>query len=179
MNKNCSIVLSTLLAIGLSLVIASPLAMMSAYTESFLDIKKADIGIKDDIIKTIFFKTRGEIPTDGSAGAFGYGVVLSDGKAIVTTTHAGVLDSEAQQSILDPIFHNHFVQLAENTECISDTAVGDLSFESPGEVKVQNNIALLKKLPASAEGQFTGDTITPGTDVQIVAFLSNYNRYLI
>ena len=89
--------------------------------------------------------------------------------AIVTTTHAGVLDSELQQSILDPVWHNHFVQLAENTECVSDTAVGDLTFESPGEVKVQDNIAVLKKLPASAIGQFTGQPITPGSDIQIVA----------
>ena len=137
--------------------------------KKFLDIENAKIGIKDDVIKKIFFETRDEIPTDGSAGAFGYGVVLADGNAIVTTTHAGVLDSILQDNILDPVWHNHFVQLTENTECVSDTAVGDLTFESPGEVIVQDNIALLKNLPPSAIGQFTGETITPGSDVQIVA----------
>jgi hypothetical protein len=111
MNKfNSIVVLSSLLAIGFILVIAPPIAMVSAYPDhSFRDIKNSKIGIKDDVIKTIFFKTRGEIPTDGSEGAFGYGVVLSDGRAIVITTHADVLDSQLQQSILDPVWHNHFV----------------------------------------------------------------------
>jgi hypothetical protein len=188
--KNSSTVVLSLLMIGFSLV-AMPASYASddheksyGYSEKydqeksygysknydqFLDIKNADIGIKGDVIKKIFIETRDEIPTDGSAGAFGYGVVLSDGKAIVTTTHAGVLDSELQLNIRDPVWHNHFVQLANNTACVSDTAVGDLSFESPGEVIVQDNIALLKKLPASAIGQFTNSTITPGSDIQIVA----------
>ena len=176
--KNSSTIVLSLLMIGFSLV-AMPASYASydheksyGYSEDydqFLDIKNADIGIKGDVIKKIFIETRDEIPTDGSAGAFGYGVVLSDGKAIVTTTHAGVLDSELQYNIRDPVWHNHFVQLANNTACVSDTAVGDLSFESPGEVIVQDNIALLKKLPASAIGQFTNSTITPGSDIQIVA----------
>ena len=176
--KNSSTVFLSLLMIGFSLV-AMPASYASydheksyGYSENydqFLDIKNADIGIKGDVIKKIFIETRDEIPTDGSAGAFGYGVVLSDGKAIVTTTHAGVLDSELQLNIRDPVWHNHFVQLANNTACVSDTSVGDLSFESPGEVIVQDNIALLKKLPASAIGQFTNSTITPGSDIQTVA----------
>ena len=177
--KNSSTVFLSLLMIGFSLV-AMPASYASSDHEKpygyskdydqFLDIKNADIGIKGDVIKKIFLETRDEIPTDGSAGAFGYGVVLSDDKAIVTTTHAGVLDSELQfNNIRDPVWHNHFVQLAENTACVSGKAVGDLSFESPGEVIVQDNIALLKKLPASAIGQFTNNTITPGSDIQIVA----------
>ncbi|MDR4511041.1 MAG: hypothetical protein MRJ93_04975 [Nitrososphaeraceae archaeon] len=91
-RKGSMVLLSSLLAVSLSLVISSPLAMVwaSSNGDDFREKKKADIGIKDDIIKTIFFKTRGEIPTDGSGGAFGYGVVTSDNKAIVTTTHAGV-----------------------------------------------------------------------------------------
>ncbi|MDR4511040.1 MAG: hypothetical protein MRJ93_04970 [Nitrososphaeraceae archaeon] len=81
-----------------------------------------------------------------------------------------VYDSELQnEEILNPIWHNHYVQLVNEPECVSDTAVGDLSFESPGKVIVKDSFALLKNLPPSADGQFSGDPITPGSDVQIVA----------
>lgn len=172
-RKGSMVLLSSLLAVSLSLVISSPLAMVwaSSNGDDFLEIKKAEIGIKEDIIKTIFFKTRGEIPTDGSGGAFGYGVVTADNKSIVTTTHATVLDSELQANIYDPVWHNHFAQLktVDPTICPSTLAVDDLSFESPGIVKVKDSFASLKNLPASAEGQFSEQPITPGSDVKVVA----------
>src|SRR5215216_8004640 len=92
-------------------------------SESFLDIKNAKIGLHDDIIKKIFFETSGEIPEDGSEGAFGYGVVtLVDGtlNVIATTTHEGLFDSvvQAQEGdIYSPVFHNHFVELTNNALC--------------------------------------------------------------
>ncbi|MGD1835199.1 MAG: hypothetical protein ACPKQO_05710, partial [Nitrososphaeraceae archaeon] len=161
MNRNSSIVVLSLLAVVGFGLIASPISASASSSPSgdyFLDIKKAKIGIKayEDVIKKIFIETRGEIPTDGSAGAFGYGVVLSNGKAIVTTTHAGVLDSEDQQNILDPIWHNHFVKLdTANQACLdeglSGVAVADITFESPGEVIIDENTALLKNLPKKAD----------------------------
>ena len=139
-----------------------------AESDQFLDIKKCKYGIKGDVIKKIFIETRGEIPQDGSEGAFGYGVILSDGNVIVTTTHAGVLDSKLQVDINDPVFHNHFVELTTNANCTGEGmepgfAVADLTFESPGDVIIDNNKAILKNLPATSDG------ITPGSEVEAVA----------
>ena len=140
-----------------------------AESDQFLDIKNANIGIKGDVIKKIFIETRGEIPQDGSEGAFGYGVILSDSRVIATTTHAGVLDSRLQMGdINNPVFHNHFVELTPNANCTGEgmdagLAVANLTFESPGDLIIDNNKAILKNIPATSEG------ITPGSDVQAVA----------
>src|SRR5207245_2621217 len=58
-------------------------------------------------------RTNGAIPTDGSGGAFGYGILTSAGTfaVIVSTTHQGVRDSVTQGSGAGPIWHNHFVRL--------------------------------------------------------------------
>ena len=176
MNRKSSIVvLSLLTAIGFGLI-ASPIAASASSSDGFRDLRKAEIGVKYDVIKKIFFETRGEIPIDGSAGAFGYGVILADGKAIVTTTHKGVLDSEDQQGILDPIWHNHFVQLdPQNQACIDEgligVAVADLTFESPGEVIIDDKNAILKNLPKKADTLVFNSTqyITPGAEVEAVA----------
>ena len=173
MNRNSSIVvLSLLAAIGFGLI-ASPITVSASSSGDFLDIRKAKIGVKtyEDVIKKLFIETRDDIPTDGSAGAFGYGLVLNNGKAIVTTTHAGVLDSEDQQGILDPIWHNHFVELdSANQACLdeglSGVAVVDITFESPGKVIIDENTASLKNLPRSAPSLFNmNNDITPGADL--------------
>ena len=153
----------------------------------FLDIKNAKIGTHDNIIKKIFFETRGEIPEDGFEGTFGYGVVTLVGgtfTVIVTTTHEGLYDSEiqlAEGNIYSPVFHNHYVELAASDKC--ENAVGpaapglpgleiaELTFESPGEVKIVDNKAILTNLPESANTLLVnpnGD-ITPGSDIQLVA----------
>jgi hypothetical protein len=43
-----------------------------------------------------FPETRGHVPTNGDSGAFRYGTLTSPGldAVVVSTTHAGVLDSE-------------------------------------------------------------------------------------
>jgi hypothetical protein len=60
-----------------------------------------------------FLITHGLIPENDEGGGFGYGLLTAGGDSIiVTTTHAAVLDSEAQGgSANNPIWHNHFVQL--------------------------------------------------------------------
>ena len=55
-----------------------------------------------------FLKTHRLIPENGQGGAFGYGILTTntrtgDGSLIVTTTHAGVLDSAEQRDINDPV----------------------------------------------------------------------------
>src|SRR5688572_8463218 len=172
-----------LFAVGI--IFSSPLAASAVaipeHNNDYLDVKKAIIDIEADVITDIVFKTRGEIPKFGTGENFGYGVVtLVNGNLIViaTTSHPnlGIVDSELQEDENDPVFHNHYVLLGTDAENCGvneqgepNLSIADLSFESPGEVFIKGNAAILRDLPPSAEGQFTGVEITPGTNIQIVA----------
>ena len=174
-----------IMAIFVAGMIFSPLAASSYPDNDYLDVQKAIIDIDKNIIKDIVFKTRGDIPKDGSDKNFGYGVVTlinnSSLNVIATTSHPklGIVDSELQNNDpTNPVFHNHYVILGNNTIFGANPAVQDLSFTSPGKVIIDGNKAILKDLPASAQGQFnknltttpaTNVTITPGTNVLIVA----------
>jgi len=176
----------TIMAMFVAGMIFSPLAASSYPDDDYLDLQKAIIDIDKNIIKDIVFKTRGDIPQDGSDKNFGYGVVTlvnnSSLNVIATTSHPklGIVDSILQKSPTDPVFHNHYVILGNNSICGANPAVQDLSFTSPGKVIIDGNKAILKNLPASAQGQFNSSvTITPGTNVLIVAsFLleSHFNQ---
>jgi hypothetical protein len=123
-------------------------------------------------------RTGGIIPTDGSAGAFGYGILTDAGldAVIVTTTHAGIKDSEVQEDASDPVFHNHYVKLATGLSGLCDgPEVADLTFESPGDVNVLQELVALRHLPFSFSGTsaLTNQplTITPGGNVEnVVSF---------
>ena len=148
-----AISLSAILAIGL---FASPLGVDAM--GSFLDIKKGTIDVKKDEFKKAEFKTKAKIPTDGSGGAFGYGVISGAGlEAIaVTTTHPGVKDSEAQSGPNDASFHNHYVAL-QNSQTVGTgycpgLEVRDITFQEPGDVKVKKKKATMKDVPFSFSG---------------------------
>ena len=184
MSKGNIFAIMTIFVAGM---IFSPLAALSYPDDDddYLDVQKAIIDIDKNIIKDIVFKTRGDIPQEGSYKNFGYGVVTLTNNTlnvIATTSHPklGIIDSELQKSPKDPVFHNHYVILGSNNLiCGDNPAVADLSFTSPGKVIIDGNKAILKDLPASAQGQFTNVTITPGTNVLIVAsFLleSHFNQ---
>ncbi len=125
-----------------------------------------------------FLETHGHIPTNGDGGAFGYGILTSEGldAVVVSTTHAGVLDSEEQDDANDPVWHNHFVTLGQGSDsCGDDPNVESITFESPGQVNINDNNADLTDIPASFSGTdaLSGDdlTIEPGTDVEnVVSF---------
>jgi hypothetical protein len=146
--------------------------------ESFLTLERANVSIDDDDELTTRLIVEGLlIPTDGSEGAFGYGILTEDGDAIlVATTHAGVLDSEEQNYILDPTWHNHFVRLGEVAECGEDQGVVDITWQSPGEVRIDDNIASISGVPTDEfEGwdSITGEelSMTLGQDVSnVVSF---------
>jgi hypothetical protein len=143
--------------------------------ESFLIIEKAEVSANGELEATLI--TEGLIPTDGSEGAFGYGILTDDGDSIlVATTHAGVLDSEEQNYILDPSWHNHFVRLGEVAECGEDQGVVDITWQSPGQVEINDNIASISGVPTDEfEGwhSVTGEdlSMTLGEDVSnVVSF---------
>src|SRR5687767_7556852 len=184
MSKGNIFAIMTIFVAGM---IFSPLAALSypGDDDDYLDVQKAIIDIDKNIIKDIVFKTRGDIPQQGSDKNFGYGVVTlvnNTLNVIATTSHPklGIVDSELQNGDpTNPVFHNHYVILGNNSICGANPAVQDLSFTSPGKVIIDGNKAILKDLPASAQGQFTNVTITPGTNVLIVAsFLleSHFNQ---
>jgi hypothetical protein len=129
--------------------------------ESFLTLERANVSIDDDDELTTRLIVEGLlIPTDGTGGAFGYGILTEDGDAIlVATTHAGVLDSEEQNYILDPTWHNHFVRLGDDVEqCGEDQGVVDITWQSPGEVRIDDNTARISGVPTD---EFEGwDSIT-------------------
>jgi hypothetical protein len=153
----------------LLILVVSPFSLAFASTESsdedFLNIREATIDAGSDEMSA-FLKTHGHIPTNGDGGAFGYGVLTSEGldAVVVSTTHAGVLDSEEQNGANDPVWHNHFVTLGDDSKnCGSDKAVKSITFESPGQVpdSVSGTDALTRE----------DLTLSPGTDVKdVVSF---------
>ena len=165
----------------LLLLVASPLSLAFASTETsnedFLNIREATIDADSDEMSA-FLETHGHIPTNGDGGAFGYGILTTEGldAVVVSTTHAGILDSEEQTDVNDPVWHNHFVTLGQDSDnCGNDLNVEAITFQSPGEVDTNNNNADLTEIPVSFSGTdaFSGDdlTIDPGTDVDdVVSF---------
>jgi hypothetical protein len=154
-------------------IVAAPALAHSL--EDFLIIKRAEVTTNDELDATLI--TQGEIPTDGSEGAFGYGILTNDGDAIlVSTTHAGVLDSEEQNYILDPTWHNHLVRLGAVEQCKESPGIVDITWQSPGEVEINDNNAEITDVPTDEfEGwhSITGEelSMTLGEDVSnVVSF---------
>jgi hypothetical protein len=149
--------------------------VLATVAESFLVIESARVTVEDDDELEARLITEGLlIPIDGSEGAFGYGILTEDGDAIlVAATHAGVLDSEEQNYILDPTWHNHFVRLDEVAECGEDQGVVDITWQSPGEVEINDNTARISGVSTDEfEGwhSITGEelSMTLGEDVSNV-----------
>ena len=146
--------------------------------EDHLDIDRAVIAKAANKVQAIL-QTHGHIPKDGSGGAFGYGILTTQGlnAIMVSTTHAGVLDSEDQRNANDARWHNHYVSLGEDSEnCGTNPAVTSITFQSPGQVIVNKDKAVMSNLPAKFTGTnaLTGNplTLNPGTNVQnVVSFV--------
>ena len=148
--------------------------------EDFFDLREATMDATDSEQISAFLKTNGYIPKDGSGCAFAYGILTTQqlSAIMVSTTYAGVLDSEDQRNANDPRWHNHYVSLANvpGDPCGSDPAVTSITFQSPGEVIVNKNKAVMSNLPAKFTGTnaLTGAplTLNPGTNVQnVVSFV--------
>src|SRR5215213_4580998 len=145
--------------------------------ESFLTIERANVLTDDDELAISLIVEGLLIPTNGTEGAFGYGILTDEGDAIlVTHTHAGVLDSEDQRSIEDPIWHNHFVKLGDVEQCGEDQGVIDITWQSPGEVRINNDSATVSDISTDEfEGwdSITGEPLsrTLGEDVgDVISF---------
>ena len=105
------------------------------------------------------------IPINETEATFGYGILADDGDAIlVATTHAGVLDSEEQRFIEDSTWHNHFVRFGEVAECREDQVVVDVTWQSPGQVEINDNIATISDVPTD---EFEGWHSITGEDLSM------------
>ena len=160
-----------------SLAFASTSSDSGGDNDDFLNIREATIGADPDEMSA-FLETHGHIPTNGDGGAFGYGILTDEGldAVVVSTTHAGVQDSEEQSNASDPVWHNHYVTLSQDSDyCGNDSRVESITFESPGQVDIRDDNADLTKLPSSFSGTdaLSGAdlTIKPGTSVKdVVSF---------
>jgi hypothetical protein len=150
----------------LAVVFSAP--VLATVAEDYLFIKKAQVNVYPDRnLLGANVLAHGLIPTDGSGGAFGYGIVTNDGDGIlVLTTHAGVLDSEDQSFILDPKWHSHFVRLGAVEQCGDNLGVVDITWQSPGSVAVSRDKAFWFKVPTDEFSATHSITGTP-FDVQL------------
>jgi len=77
--------------------------------------------------------------------------------------HPGVRDSEDQRFIADPIWHNHFVKLGDVEQCEEDQGVIDITWQSPGEIRIHDDTAEISEIPTREfEGwhSITGDPLS-------------------
>ncbi len=147
---------------------------------SFLDLKKAIVNTDSSELENARFVASSSIPTDGLQGAFGYGIISGAGlEAIaVTTTHAGVQDSEAQADANDPVFHNHYVALQDSETEGSDLCPGlevrDITFQEPGDVDMKNRKIVMEDVPYYFAGthSLTGSNISFLADENVGAAVS-------
>lgn len=171
--------LGLLAVAGFIVTIGEMPSVFASTAESFLTIERANVSVadNDDDLAARLFVEGLLIPTDGTEGAFGYGILTDDGDAIfISHTHPGVLDSEDQRFNEDPIWHNHLVKLDSMEQCGDDQGVVEITWQSPGEVRIDDNVARIGGVPTDEfEGwdSMTGDSLsmTLGRDVsEVVSF---------
>ncbi len=139
-------------------VLGTPVAASAAL--DFLNIRVAIVNTNAEKVTGGQITADAFIPQRGQADfAFGYGIITQEG-VIVSTTHAGVLDSEKQNgNANNPVFHNHYVTLKQdqadcgkNPKGQPNLAVDKITFKSPGKIFVFGNTILLSNLPKTSEG---------------------------
>ena len=128
--------------------------IVPAFAGEHLTITEAEVD--DDEVE---IEVAADIPTDGSAGAFGYGVVGSTG-ILVATTHGGVgPDHPDQEDQADPVFHTHVVTLGKNTDCPDDTAVASITNPSL-DIEIDDNELEIEDVSTSGAGTLTGTFVS-------------------
>ena len=94
----------TILGISFAAVFALSMLMVPAYSEGHLSITKTDVKVKTDLVKgtqtmDVKIRTSTNIPTDGSAAGFGFGVITGVNdvgqpeNVLAITTHMCAADS--------------------------------------------------------------------------------------
>jgi len=151
--------------LGVSLAAVFAISLLgSVYASGHLTIDSASVTATPTEIKKALIHTSEKIPKDGTP--FGYGIV-TDGSfgpgfpgvpadVIVATTHPGVLDSEKQKGkISSAKWHNHYVKIGAGPDCPT-VQVLDISYESPGKVKVKGDKIEIQDVPLGTIGTHFG-----------------------
>lgn len=167
---------------GIVFSIGSGGTAVAQVNDDFLNIASAIVIADSSELEQVRVFTDGEIPTDGSGGAFGYGIISNAGleAIVVTTTHKGVKDSVAQVDANDASFHNHYValqQLDNDAKC-PGLEIRDITFQEPGDVDIRNTRAIVEDTPYYFAGthSLTGEHISFNADPdvgQVVSFTIN------
>ena len=155
MNERPALGLIVVAAAGFLGIVFDINSVFGFAAESFLTIERSSIVTTDDGDDgdgelTAELDVEGvQIPTNGTHGAFGYGLITDDGDEtiLVAHTHPGLLDSEAQRYIEDPNWHNHFVKFGDVEQCGEDQGIVDITWQSPGEVGIDDNIVRISDVP--------------------------------
>ncbi|HJT83424.1 MAG TPA: hypothetical protein VJ697_02985 [Nitrososphaeraceae archaeon] len=192
MSKTTTMTITgTMILFAVGIIFSSPMAASAVpftdqqQQDNFLDLKNAKLRINDNVITDALFTAKGDIPRYNPGINWGYGIITAGGNVIVTTSHPElpIADSELQNG--DPtndVIHNHYVVLTttnalcgpanpQNPTAGFNPSVEDLTVESPGDIFVKQNLALLKNLPPSVTGgNFDPARVfTPGADYQAAA----------
>ena len=184
--SNTTIMFGIMVLFAVGVIFSSPIIASAVPQQQgdFLDLKNAKLSINKEVITDAKFTAKGDIPIVNPGINWGYGIITAGGNVIVTTSHPQlpIADSELQNG--DPendVIHNHYVVLTTNELCgLADPqdptgdfnpSVADLTFKSPGDIFVKQNLAILKNLPPSVTGGNVDPTrvFTPGTDYQDAA----------
>ena len=97
----------------------------------------------------------GEIPTDGSAGLFGY-AFTGDKGFLGLTSHGGAFDSVGQVDADDSSFHSHFVTVdGSGGGCIAGVLVTFASKSEAGGVIVLDNVIAVTDIPQGRFGELS------------------------
>jgi hypothetical protein len=147
---------SLLLATSLAAIFVASMIMVPAFAGGHLTIEEAEVE-KEKGKWEVEIETSADIPTDGSAGAFGYGVIGK--KAIlVATTHGGVgPDHPDQGGQGDPVMHTHVVTLGPNAGCPDNLAVASIT--SPSfSIEIDDDELEIEGIPTSAAGKLSQTT---------------------
>jgi len=179
MTVNDTILYKGILAVSVVLIltIAIPATTVLAASPGYLTIKRAVVssGALDALLQT-----NGNIPKDGSGGAFGYGIMTKagDNAVIIATTNDNIRDSTTQGTGSGPIWANHFAKLAvvPGGLCGSDKQITAITYEQPGIVSVKGSQVSIAGIPSTFTGtdSITGNplTLSPGNNVQkVVSFV--------
>lgn len=145
----------------LTVFVMSSVMMSPALSASIYEFTAIALSFNDEFKVRITANT--DIPQDSNDVSFGYGVITEElffDTILVTTTHAGFLESTEQQSPDDAKWHNHYLALADDgveNECIG-LEVADISYDTPGDVKIHGENIVF-------DGVRTLDSVNPLTGV--------------
>ncbi len=150
----------TILGISFAAVFVFSMVLIPAYAGGHLALDKTNIKVKNLEISKVDIKVAVNIPTDGSAMAFGYGI-FTDGtnNVLALTTHAGIDDHPSQGGGAGPIFHAHVLDLflpPKSGDCAGFTAEVDFAgsgdndgFDADYKVKVKDKKITVSKIDMS------------------------------